>query len=183
MNDTVVWLLNFAVVNGYAIVFLAGFGLFGSVMAIFRSPVDASASSMLARVREREGLPESNRWDDVRRLLTRARRVTAVILTVVLGIALVAGIRGMSSQTWTRQYIWDHGVIATATVVDDFDEVVTFVAQDGRRYTLRNDFFSSAVMNQDEFHFMDESEHIRVRYLRDHPQAFVIDGASIGDDD
>lgn len=183
MNDTLAWLLNFPVTNGFAICFTAGFGLFGAVMAIFQGSLTGTNSQKLAAIRTREGLPEPSPWDGARPVLTRARRISAIVLTVVLAVALAAGIRGLTSTSTTRQYIWDHGVTATATVTDGFYENLTFVAKDGQRYTVRNDFFSSAMYPQGEYEMLSEGDRVEVRYLPGHPQAFVIDLSSIEEDE
>ena len=175
MKDTLAWLLNFPVTNGYAMVFLAGFGLFGSIMWIFRGPSDGHGK--LVKIRERERLPEPRLKDHLLRAYLPIRRTAASLLTIILGISLAAGIRGMTGGTWVREYIYEHGAKATGIMLD-YDGPIQFQAEDGRTYTVMNEFFSPSEYPKDTSFYTYEGDEVTVRYLPSHPQAYVIDTAA-----
>jgi hypothetical protein len=60
------------------------------------------------------------------------------------------------------------------------EDFVAFEAADGRTYWLNNDFFSPATWPDREA-FVSSGTRFQVRYLPDHPQAYVIDTDTLPD--
>lgn len=167
--DTFVWLVNFPVSHGYAMVFIAGFSLMGIGVMAFRSV--GGRDSRLAQVREREGLPEARSSGGGRLLAARAQRIVFRVLLVVMGAGLVLGILGLTGVPVTHGYIHANGIPTTATLDGDW---ITFATADGTEYTLENDFFSPA-QYPDRDAWLPSDGPLVVRYLPSHPQAFVVD--------
>lgn len=167
--DTLIWLLNFPASHAYAMVFIAGFSILGLFAASSRGAIPGAA---LRIVRESEGLAA----DEPRRtesLLGRARRLLFRVLAFVMLANLVIGILSLTGVPLTRAYIHEHGIPTTATMDGDW---VTFSTTAGVEYTLESNFFSPAVY-PDRDVYLPSGEPVVVRYLPDHPQAFVIDSA------
>ncbi|MCI1019993.1 hypothetical protein HWD99_15285 [Microbacterium sp. C5A9] len=167
--DTLIWLVNFPASRGYVMVFIAGFSLLGLfAMSASRSTPGVS----LRRIREREGLlhrDDATRgqvWGTVRRIVFR-------ILAVIMLGNLVIGILSLTGVPVTRAYIHEHGQPTTGTVDGDW---VTFTTSSGVEYTIESNFFTPAVY-PDRDTYLPSGEPVVVRYLPDHPQAFVIDSS------
>lgn len=166
--DTLIWLLNFPAAHGYAMVFIAGFSLFG-LFALSAS--GATPGSALRRVREREGLlrPEDakrGRWGG------RLRRIVFRVLTVVMLANLVIGILSLTGVPVTRAYIYEHGQPTTGTRDGDW---ITFSTASGVEYTVESNFFTPAVYPDRDAYV--SGDQVVVRYLPSHPQAYVIDSS------
>ena len=165
--DTLIWLVNFPAAHGYAMVFIAGFSILGLFAMSARAAVPGGE---LRRIREREGLLR----DDIRprgQVAGSIVRVVFRILAFVMLGSLVIGILSLVGVPVTRAYIYDNGQPATGTMDGDW---VTFTTADGVEYTLESNFFTSAVY-PDRDVYLPSGEPVQVRYLPDHPQAFVID--------
>jgi hypothetical protein len=167
--NTLMWLVNFPAAHGYATVFIAGFSILG-LFAI--SARGAAPGSALRAVREREGLlPLEERSRG--RVGGRIVRVAFRILAFVMLGCLVIGILSLTGMPVTRAYIAENGLPTTAAIDGDW---VTFTAVDGAEYTLESNFFTPAVF-PDRDVSLPRTGPVVVRYLPDHPQAFVIDSA------
>lgn len=165
--DTLIWLLNFPASHAYAMVFIAGFSILGLFAASSRGAIPGAA---LRIVRESEGLVA----DEPRRsesILGRARRLVFRVLAIVMLVNLVVGILSLTGVPLTRAYIHENGIPTTATLDGDW---VTFSTTAGVEYTLESNFFSPAVYPDRDAYF-PSGDPVVVRYLPDHPQAFVID--------
>ncbi|WP_460795135.1 hypothetical protein [Microbacterium sp. GXF0217] len=172
--DTVVWLANFPVSHGYAMVFIAGFSLMGLCAQSFRS---IGGRSQLSLIREREGLPEPESASSGRRVLAHIQRIFFRVLTVVMTAGLVLGILSLIGVPVTSAYILENGQPAVATQQNDF---VTFTTATGETYTLPDDFFTPS-MYPDRDAYVPSDAEIVVRYLPSHPQAYVIDTTELAD--
>lgn len=58
------------------------------------------------------------------------------------------------------------------------DELIRFQAEDGRTYTVMNEFFSPFEYPEGTSFYTYEGDEVTVRYLPSHPQAYVIDTAA-----
>ncbi len=172
--DTLIWLVNFPVSHGYAMVFIAGFSLMGLFALSFRG---VGTASKLSRVRAAESLPETDPGRQTRNILARIQRFGFRILTVVMLAGLVLGILGLTGVPVTAAYIHENGQPALATMDGDW---VTFTTSTGAAYTLESNFFSPAFYPDRDAWISSETEFV-VRYLPGHPQAFVIDTTQIGE--
>ncbi|GAA1251795.1 hypothetical protein JOF42_002597 [Microbacterium phyllosphaerae] len=167
--DTLIWLIDFPASHGYAMVFIAGF----SILGLFAMSMSGAAPGVsLRRVREREGLLPGD-------VTTPGRTVGAIrrnvfrILAVLMVANLVIGILSLIGVPVTRAYIHEHGQPTTGTVDGDW---VTFTTSSGVEYTIESNFFTPAVY-PDRDAYLPYGEPVVVRYLPDHPQAFVIDSS------
>ncbi|MFT4260562.1 hypothetical protein [Microbacterium sp.] len=165
--DTLIWLVNFPASHGYAMVFIGGFSILGLFAMSVRGDVPGGA---LRRIREREGLlreQHPRRGEGAARVMRLGFRVLAflMIANVVIGVLSLTGV------PVTRAYIYEHGERASATLDGDW---VTFTTHEGVEYTLESNFFTPAVYPDRDAYFPSDGQ-ISVRYLKDHPQAFVID--------
>lgn len=169
--DTLIWLLNFPASHGYAMVFIAGFSILGlfAMSASGRSP-----RATLRAVREREGVAHETEAPREGTLAAVARLVFRV-LAIVMVANLAIGILSLTGVPITRAYIHEHGRPTSATVDGDW---VTFTTETGVEYTLESNFFTPAVY-PDRDAYIPSGETITVRYLPDHPQAFVIDSSQV----
>lgn len=167
--DTIVWLLNFPAAHGYAMVFIAGFSLLGLFALSSRG---AAPKSALRRIREREGLVAAAEGP-YRDVPARLTRVLFRVLAVAMLGSLVIGILSLTGVPVTRAYIYDRGQPTTGTLDGDW---VTFTTAEGVEYTMENPFFTPAVY-PDRDAFLNSGAPVVVRYLPDHPQAFVIDSS------
>ncbi|GAB3598941.1 hypothetical protein [Microbacterium tumbae] len=172
--DTVVWLVNFPVAHGYAMVFIAGFSLMGLLTLSFRG---VGSSSRLSAVREREGLPEADAGHARRSVIAHIQRFGFRVLAVVMLAGLVLGILGLTGVPVTAGYIHANGQPAIATMDGDW---VTFTTSTGKTYTVESNFFTPALY-PDRDAWVPSGTELVVRYLPDHPQAFVIDTTQIGE--
>ncbi|WP_243225865.1 hypothetical protein [Microbacterium sp. CIAB417] len=173
LMDTLVWLVNFPVTHGYAMVFIAGFAMLGLLSQATR-PI--GARSRLSTIRAREGLVESGSDRRSRVVIARLQRLFFRVLAVVMGAGLVLGILGLIGVPVTSAYIHDNGQPAVATVDGDW---VRFTTATGVEYTLPNDFFTPS-MYPDRDAWVPSGD-IVVRYLPSHPQAYVIDTEQLPD--
>ncbi|MGW8483533.1 hypothetical protein ACWGJP_10365 [Microbacterium sp. NPDC055903] len=172
--DTLVWLVNFPVTHGFAMVFIGGFSLLG-VGALAFSGV--GASSRLGMVREREGLPESDAGHRRRTIVARIRRGAFRVLGAIMLAGLVLGILGLTGVPVTSAYIHANGQSTIGTMDGDW---VTFTTSTGETYTLENNFFTPSLHPDRDAWIPSDSEFV-VRYLPDHPQAYVIDTTQLGE--
>ncbi|MGF6824565.1 hypothetical protein M2317_003494 [Microbacterium sp. ZKA21] len=172
--DTIIWLANFPVTHGYAMVFIAGFSLMGLFAQSFRS---IGRRSQLSVIREREGLPEPDAAGSGRRVFAHIQRTFFRILTAVLATSLVLGILSLIGVPATSAYIFENGQPAVATREGDF---VTFTTATGETYTLPDDFFTPS-MYPDRDAYVPSDAELVVRYLPSHPQAYVIDTSHLAD--
>lgn len=167
--DTLIWLINFPASHGYAMVFIAGFSLFG----LFAMSVSgATPGASLRRIREREGLLDG-RSATRGRMSGTVRRIVFRILAFVMLANLVIGILSLVGVPVTRAYIHEHGQPTTGTRDGDW---VTFTTATGVEYTVESNFFTPAVY-PDRDAYLPSGEPVVVRYLPGHPQAFVIDSS------
>ncbi|MDR6868815.1 hypothetical protein J2Y69_003439 [Microbacterium resistens] len=173
MMDTLIWLANFPVRNGYAMVFVAGFSMMGLIALAFRRP---AGRDRLAAVRAREGLVETDGGDSLRRVGGHLRAWAFRLLFAIVAAGGVLGVLGLCNVPVTSAYIHANGTEATATVEGNW---VSFTASDGRRYTLENPFFASAAYPDANASVGWGGAPVTVRYLPGHPQAFVIDTESL----
>ncbi len=167
--DTLIWLVNFPVSHGYAMVFIAGF----SILGLFAMSARGTApGGRLRSIREREGLlaPGASPQGEILRRLVRI--VFRVLAVVMLG-SLVLGILGLTGIPVTRAYIYENGRPTTATIDGDW---VTFSTAEGVEYTLENNFFTPSV-HPGGYTSISSTGNVVVRYLPSHPQAYVIDGS------
>ncbi|UYO95774.1 hypothetical protein OED01_09125 [Microbacterium sp. M28] len=172
--DTIIWLANFPVTHGYAMVFIAAFSLMGLFAQSFRA---VGRSSQLSVIRQREGLPEPSPAGSGRIVFAHAQRIFFRVLTAVMAASLVLGILGLIGVPVTSAYIFANGESAAATLEDDW---VTFTTSTGETYTLPNDFFTPS-MYPDRTAWVSTGADIAVRYLPSHPQAYVIDTTQLAD--
>ncbi|MEV4775041.1 hypothetical protein [Microbacterium sp. LWH12-1.2] len=166
--DTLIWLINFPVAHGYAMVFIAGFSLLGLFAMSARG---TAPGGRLRSIREREGLLTL----DARprgEFLGRLRRIVFRVLAFLMLGSLILGILGLTGVPVTRAYIHENGRPTTATIDGDW---VTFTTADGVEYTLESNFFTPSVYPARDA--IPSSGSVVVRYLPSHPQAFVIDGS------
>ncbi len=165
--DTLIWLINFPASRGYAMVFIAGF----SILGLFAMSATGSAPGVTLRsIREREGVlrTQAAPRGQVRQ---RIVRIGFRILAFVMLANLVIGILSLTGVAVTRAYIHEHGTSTTARMDGDW---VTFTTAEGVEYTLESNFFTPAVY-PDRDAYLRTDEALVVRYLPDHPQAFVIE--------
>ncbi|WP_136035913.1 DUF3592 domain-containing protein [Microbacterium sp. K35] len=167
--DTLMWLVNFPASHGYAMVFIAGFSILGLFAVSARG---ATPGGSLRAIREREGLLPLDTRPRAGIGGTIVRIVFRVLAFVMLG-SLVIGILSLTGVPVTRAYIYDNGRPTTATIDGDW---VTFTTAEGVEYTLESNFFTPAVY-PDRDAYLPSGAAVVVRYLPDHPQAFVIDSA------
>lgn len=167
--DTLIWLVNFPVSHGYAMVFIAGFSILGLFMTSARG---TAPGERLRSIREREGLLTAGARPQGGFLRRLVRIVFRVLAFVMLG-SLILGILGLTGVPVTRAYIYENGRPTTATVDGDW---VTFTTADGVTYTLENNFFTPSV-HPDGYASIPSNGSVVVRYLPSHPQAYVIDGS------
>lgn len=170
--DTVIWLVNFPVSHGYAMVFVAGFSLVGLGSMAFR-PV--GASSKLQVIRAREGLPEVSSRGAGPTVFAHLQRALFRVLGLVMLAGLALGILGLTGVPVTAAYIHQHGIPTTAAVDGDW---VTFTTPNGQAYTLESNFFTPS-QYPDRYGYFS-GDQVVVRYLPGHPQAFVIDTVQSG---
>lgn len=172
--DAIIWLANFPVTHGYAVVFIAGFSLMGLFAQSFRS---IGSRSQLSMIRQREGLPEHEAGRASRNAFAHAQRLFFRVLTVVMAASMVLAILGLMGVPVTSAYIHDNGHPAVATLDGDW---VSFTTVTGETYTLPNDFFSPS-MFPDRDAYVPSDVDVVVRYLPSHPQAYVIDTSQLPD--
>ncbi len=166
--DTIVWLANFPVTHGYAMVFIAGFSLFGTLgLAASRG----ASGARLDAVRVREGFADAPKAPTLRRVFARVRRIVFLFLSLVLAVGGVLGILGLVGVPVTRAYIHENGLPTTGRLDGEW---VTFTNSSGVEYTLHNDFFTPSLY-PDADAYIPTDQPVVVRYLPSHPQAFVID--------
>lgn len=172
MFDTLIWLFNFPASHGFVMVFVAGFSLIGCFVLALRPTTPHNG---LEAIREREGLPSLERPRSSSKLIGAVRRLFFTVLTVVMLGSLILGILGLTGVPVTRAYIHENGVPTVGSMDGDW---VTFTTNLGVEYTLPNDFFSPSVY-PDRDAYLDSTEPIVVRYLPDHPQAYVIESSQL----
>jgi hypothetical protein len=167
--DTLIWLVNFPASHGYAMVFIAGFSILG-LFAL--SGARATPGTALRRIREREGLL---RDDGAARgaVAGRTLRIVFRVLAILMLANLVIGILSLTGVPVTRAYIYERGQPTTGTIDGDW---VTFTTSAGVEYTLESNVFTPAVY-PDRDAFLPSGSPVVVRYLPDHPQAFVVDSS------
>ena len=171
--DTIVWLANFPVTHGYAMVFIAGFSFMGLFAQSFRK---IRSRSQLSVIRDREGLPEPESAGAGRTVFAHLQRLFFRVLTAVMAVSIVLAILGLIGVPVTSSYIHDNGQPAVATLDGDW---VTFTTATGETYTLPHDFFTpSAYPDRDAW---IPGPDVVVRYLPSHPQAYVIDTSQLAD--
>ena len=172
-SDTLIWLIDFPVSNGYVMVFIAGFAITGCLVLALRR---TGPSDKLAAVRQREGIANTERPRPAfATVVGRIRRPLFLALTVLMLASLVLGILGLSGMPVTRAYIYDNGVPTVGTVDGDW---VTFSTAVGEEYTLPHRFFIPSLY-PDQDAFLPSDEPVVVRYLPSHPQAYVIDSSQL----
>ncbi|AMS06023.1 hypothetical protein DUY81_16525 [Acidipropionibacterium acidipropionici] len=177
--NTLVWLANFPVSNGYAMIFIGAFSLMGLGMMTFGG--GTTGDGKLQKIRAAQGLPEARSGEELRAGLRTARRILAGLLLIGMVACLALGIMGVTGRGATRAWIHGHGTAADATMVSvEGEDFVAFEAADGRTYWLHNDFFSPATWPDREA-FVSSGTRFQVRYLPDHPQAYVIDTDTLPD--
>lgn len=171
---TVVWLTHFPATHGYAMVFVASFGLIGLVARSVTNP--ASSSRLRALQAEAGEQPTAGQV-----LRSTAGHVQMVVYHVIALVVLVGGVIGVVSLVKgpvTASYVADHGIDATGTYDD---AAVTFRATDGTTYVLPYDFFTPA-STEGHDGFLSSGDQVTVTYLESHPQAYVVRAAQEDDD-
>lgn len=165
--DTVIWLLNFPVSHGFAVVVIAGFAL----LCLFaRWSARSALGPLLPEPEERDELLSPRNGGGPAAAVRSIRVGLSALALLMLGSFLL-GILGLTGVPVTRAYIYDHGQPTTATRDGDW---VTFTTATGVEYTLESSIFSPAGYPDRDASF---GEQVVVRYLPGHPQAFVIDSA------
>ncbi|QIK71937.1 hypothetical protein G7070_06225 [Propioniciclava coleopterorum] len=159
--DTLVWLVNFPVSHGYAMVFIAGFSLLGLLMMArgAREPVDAASTPARRRRAAAAG---------VQRLVYR------VLAVVVLGGGVV-GLLSMLGLPVTHAYIHANGTPVPGQIEGDY---VVFTTTEGVRHVQPMDFFSTPLYPDTDVWIPLDSP-VTVRYLAAHPQAYVVDTTTL----
>ncbi|MGO1255612.1 MAG: hypothetical protein ACTIJN_00565 [Microbacterium gubbeenense] len=170
--DSLVWLANFPATHAYEMVFLGAFSALGLVVAARQSVPKRSRLDQLRVERGMAG-PE---FPAASRVAAKVQSWFFFLLALVVFSGFVIAIASLIFGPITRGYIYEHGERAVAIQTDDMGsfETVTFDADNGHRYTLNLPFFSP-VTYPDRDAFVSGSEDLVVRYLPNHPQAFVID--------
>lgn len=170
--DTIVWLANFPATHAYEMVFLGAFSAMGLIGAARRR---GPSRSRLEQLRIERGLQEPE-FSLGSRIAAQARSWFFFVLALFVLSGLAIAIASLIFGPVTRGYIYDHGVRADTIVDDEFAsfETVTFDAEDGTRYTLDLPFFSP-VTYPDRNASASGTDALVVRYLPDHPQAYVVD--------
>ncbi|WP_029151352.1 hypothetical protein [Microbacterium indicum] len=181
--DALVWLATFPATHGYEMVFVGAFGGIGLIAMAFRGG-SGSSGSRLADLRRERGL-QAPAAAGASATFVFVRWLWRILALVVLSGAVI-GLISLISSPITSPYIYANGAMAVA--VDNGDDTLTFTAEDGAEYTVNVPFFTQPSY-PDADAFLAMSEQVVVRYLPDHPQAFVVDtdetldswGESIGD--
>lgn len=171
--DHLVWLANFAAINGYVWVFITGFSIFGVGRLVL---VRRGGDVRLDELREERGLTFG--LDRSRPVRDAARLLRAWLARVSLLLLLAAGVfgvLGLTEASPTYGYIHRHGASASAVIEDEY---LTFTASDGLTYTLPYPFFTTPAY-PDRRHFPSDGP-VTVRYLESHPQAYVVDTTASG---
>jgi hypothetical protein len=83
--NTLVWLANFPVSNGYAMIFIGAFSLMGLGMMTFGG--GTTGDGKLQKVRAAQGLPEARSGEELRAGLRTARRILSGLLLICMGPA------------------------------------------------------------------------------------------------
>lgn len=173
--DTLIWIANVPATTGYAWVFISAFGAAGFAMLAtgaggrFRT---ARAARRRALAAEEVGQVPDEPAPGALAVLGRgiSRWFFGALAVVVIGFGAI-GLLSLIFGPITAGYIYHHGVTVEAEEAD-FD-YVRFTAQDGVTYTLTYSFFTPpSYPGSEDIAFADTAV---VRYLPDHPQAFVLD--------
>lgn len=169
--DTLIWLANFPATFGYASVFIAAFSSFGLLMLAFRSGGASGPGDRLRQLRVERGLAPADDGPSRPDVLGLLRRWFFRIVALVVLSSGAIGLASLIFGPVTAGYIYEHGVQVTAEQVDH--DYVRFTAEDGTAYTLPHSFFTPPSYPEDtSLAFADQPV---VRYLPDHPQAYVLD--------
>lgn len=174
--DTIVRLANFPAQHGYTMVFVVAFGLPGLVRMMFRGT--GRGSTRLQELRAATDGAQAPGPNPTKVVLARIERWCFTALALVVGVGGLIGILSLMDFDVTEGYILDHGV-ETEGVYDG--DAVTFSTDDGTEYRMPIDFFTEAVAPT-YTGSIPTDEPITVRYLEQHPQAFVIDSTSFAND-
>ncbi|GAA3652229.1 hypothetical protein [Microbacterium marinilacus] len=160
--DAIVWLANFPVTHGYAMVFIAGFSSMGLI---------AMAAGLSARRRKAApgAGPAAAASPGARPLAVVQAWLYRVLAVGVIGGG-VLGLLSLTGVSATGWYIHQHGATAEGTRDGDW---ITFTASDGVEYTVPYDFFTPASYPDTGASLM--SDVVTVRYLESHPQTYVVD--------
>ncbi|MGI6877198.1 hypothetical protein [Microbacterium sp. gxy059] len=170
--DTVIWLANFPATHGYAMVFIAAFGAVGLLSHAFGG-ASGSAPSRLQLLREERG--QAVAVAQRRPVLLIVRQWAFRVLALVVLAGGVIGLLSLIMGPITSGYIHANGVAVEAEKVDGAGrEAVRFTAEDGETYTLPFPFFTPPSYPGDTS-LAFAGEKIVVRYLPDHPQAYILD--------
>lgn len=168
--DTLIWIVDFFASHGYIMVFIAAFSAFGLLPLALRRvgaprlvQTDLSGGeSLVTGGSPRSVLGIVQTW------------VYRALAVVVIGGGVV-GLLSLFGVPVTRGYIHAHGVAATGVYDGSF---LRFSTTAGVEYTLPVDFFTPA-MHPDAHAYIPWDEPIVVRYLADHPQAYVVDSTQL----
>lgn len=166
--DTLVWLANFPVTNGYIITFIAASAILGCFMMARRFRANTLT---LAAIREREGLSQATRVRPGTAVVGSIRRMLFSVLAIVMLVSFILSILATIGVPLTRSYIHANGSPTTGEIDGDW---VSFTTNVGVEYTLPNASFTRSTY-PDTRAYVGSDEPVVVRYLPSHPQAYVID--------
>ena len=171
-TDTLVWLVNFPATHAQEMAFVGGFSILGILALALRSK---PRRSRLEELRAERGQAPAMAPLNAR-IGTALQAWIFRLLALVVGAGLVIAIASMIFGPITRGYIYENGNAATVTKNDYLSNTITFTAEDGKTYTMSLAFFSPPTYPDRNVDVIG-NERLVVRYLPDHPQAFVIDTA------
>jgi len=173
--DTIVWIVNVPATTGYAWTFIGAFSAIGLLMVAsgFGSQLRLarSARANAREARARGGHPDDDVPNPLAVLGYGLGRVAAVVIVLITVAFGAVGLISTFGHTITAGYIFDHGVQVDAENIND--DYVQYTAADGTVYTMEYSFFTAQSAPSDEN--IAFAETLVVRYLPDHPQAFVVD--------
>ncbi|WP_396911142.1 hypothetical protein [Mycolicibacterium sp.] len=182
--DTLIWLIDIPVRHGFVFVFLAVFGGLGALVIFLAAgrekgrPLPGSIivsklltttpAPLLTAARTREGLPRTTPPAPRRPSLARTASGALLVLLVLGGLL---GLLGLVKVPLTHAYISAHGTETSATIDGEW---VSFTAEDGTTYRVRNSFSAPATYPGSNPTIGYDHDTVPVRYLPSHPQAFII---------
>lgn len=144
--DTLVWLVNFPATQGLPFAFIAIFSLPGLIQ-----------------------LSARHRTADTRFAI--ARKIQCWMYRIITIPVLIAGVIGLISlfagEPITKSYILQHGISTVGSHEPGDASTVTFRAQDGHEYRIPVRPLTNPATA------FSYGGPVEVRYLQDHPQAFV----------
>ncbi|MGY5764864.1 hypothetical protein ACXET9_06670 [Brachybacterium sp. DNPG3] len=169
--DTLVWLAHFPSTHGFVMTFIVGFALAG--LLVRASGMGQGEKRLRALHAEAGQGPTAA--DAVRRLGLGVQTLVYRLLALVMIAGGALGLYATVRSPITGGYILEHGVETIGVYDGDF---VRFTAEDGTEYVLPYDFFTAPISPADAYLISDEP--VVVRYLENHPQAYMVDADAGG---